>query len=119
MYKKIRNVFSFIAILLTVTFSNKLTAETYSANQLIPAEHWIYDAMYMIYNDQAEVFLMDSAPLSVNELRLSLSYIDYENLSDSAQKLYDRVNEYLDEKKLTFAIIRFLCDGYVTEKMNI
>lgn len=102
MYKKIRNVFSFIAILLTVTFSNKLAAETYSANQLIPAEHWIYDAMYMIYNDQAEVFLMDSAPLSVNELRLSLSYIDYEKLSDSAQKLYDRVNEYLDEKKLTF-----------------
>ena len=78
-----------------------LFAETYSSSQLIPAEHWIYDAMYMLYNESAEAWVMDSAPLSVGEIRQSLSYIDYENLSLSGQKTYDRINEYLDDKKFT------------------
>ena len=104
-YNKVsRKHFSFFSLFFIFLFlsTSNLYAETYSEVQLIPAEHWIYDAMYMIYNDQAEVFLMDSAPLAVNEIRQSLTYIDYEKLSASAQKLYDRVNEYLDEKKLTF-----------------
>ena len=82
-------------------FTAVISSETYSKNQLIPAEHWIYDAMYMIYNDSARVFVMDSAPLSVQEIKLFLYDIDYEKLSDSTKALYDRINEYLDEEKFT------------------
>lgn len=97
-FKKARILFILIFLLLPFTAHS----ETYGKNQLIPAEHWIYDAMYMIYNDSASVFVMDSAPLSVQEIRLFLSAVDYEDLNDSCKRLYDRMNEYLDEKKWTF-----------------
>ena len=97
MFKKKIIPFFFIFSIFTAT----LASETYSKNQLIPGEHWIYDAMYMIYNDSARVFVMDSAPLSVQEIKLFLFDIDYEKLSDSAKALYDRIIEYLDEKKIT------------------
>lgn len=93
-----------ISVAFLIVFSNtsKLAGETYSANQLIPAEHWIYDALYVLYGENASAFLLDTAPLSVNEIRQSITYIDYERLSDTGKKLYDRVIEYLDEKKLLF-----------------
>ena len=96
-YKKVTAV----CIIAFSALTLNLFAETYSSSQLIPAEHWIYDAMYMLYNESAEAWVMDSAPLSVGEIRQSLSYIDYENLSLSGQKTYDRINEYLDDKKFT------------------
>ena len=95
-----KNHFLFLLIFLLMPLT--AYSETYGKNQLIPAEHWIYDAMYSIYNDSARVFVMDSAPLSVQEIRLFLSAIEYEELSISCKKLYDRINEYLDEKKWTF-----------------
>lgn len=89
-------------IILIFTFLPEIFAETYSANQLIPAGHWLYDALYVMYGENSKAFLLDSVPLSVNEIRQSVKYIDYEKLSDSGKALYNRVNEYLDEKKLTF-----------------
>ena len=97
-FKKVRILFILIFLLLPLTANS----ETYGKNQLIPAEHWIYDALYMIYNDSASVFVMDSAPLSVQEIRLFLNAIEYESLSDSCKRLYDRINEFLDKKKWTF-----------------
>lgn len=95
-----KKVISTIVIVFSfVTFN--LFAESYSASQLIPAEHWIYDSLYMLYNESGEALVMDTAPLSVGEIRQSLSYIDYEKLSYSGQKIYDRINEYLGEKKFT------------------
>ena len=95
-----KKVISTIVIVFSfVTFN--LFAESYSASQLIPAEHWIYDSLYMLYNESGEALVMDTAPLSVGEIRQSLSYIDYEKLSYSGQKIYDRTHEYLGEKKFT------------------
>lgn len=91
----------FLCVIVLSIFITNTFAETYSSSQLIPAEHWIYDAMYMLYNESAEAWVMDSAPLSVGEIRQSLSYIDYEKLSLSGQKTYDRINEYLNDKKFT------------------
>lgn len=95
--KKLISIFFIFSI-----FAAILTSESYSKNQLIPAEHWIYDAIYSIYNDSGRVFVMDSAPLSVAEIRYFLSDVEYDFLSPSAKSLYDRINEYLDEKKWTF-----------------
>ena len=97
LYKKV----TAFCVLAFAVLTINVFAETYSSSQLIPAEHWIYDAMYMLYNESSEAWIMDSAPLSVGEIRQSLSYIDYEKLSDSGQKIYDRINEYLDDKKFT------------------
>ena len=42
-----KKVISTIVIVFSfVTFN--LFAESYSASQLIPAEHWIYDSLYML-----------------------------------------------------------------------
>lgn len=91
----------FVILFVFSVFTQKVTSETYNANQLIPAGHWIYDALYMIYNESGEAFLMDSAPLSVNEIKLCISYIDSENLSYSCQNLYDKITAFLEEKKFS------------------
>jgi len=96
--KKITSSFALLIAFLTVN----LYAESYSSSQLIPAEHWIYDGLYTLYNESAEAFVMDSAPLSVGEIKQCLTYIEYEKLSYSSQKIYDRINEYLNDKKFTF-----------------
>ena len=100
-YLKVFKKSLFTLVLSFIFFIANINAETYGANQLIPAEHWIYDALYMLYNENAEAFLMDSAPLSVNEIKQTLSYVDYEKLSYSGQKIYDRITEFLEEKKFT------------------
>ena len=83
-----KKVISTIVIVFSfVTFN--LFAESYSASQLIPAEHWIYDSLYMLYNESGEALVMDTAPLSVGEIRQSLSYIDYEKLSYTYNIYYE------------------------------
>ena len=96
-----RNIFLSVLIFIFLAVPAAF-AETYSANQLIPAGHWLYDALYELYGENSKAFLLDSAPLSVNEIRQSVDYIEYDRLSDSGKALYNRINEYLDEKKLTF-----------------
>ena len=77
-------------------------SESYSAQQLIPAGHWVYDALTMLNNSVRRTSFATNAPLSVAELRMYLELIPYERLSDSAKQLYDEVFSFLTEKKFTF-----------------
>lgn len=99
---KVRKIPKFFLSLFFISASAFAWAEVYSENQLIPAEHWIYDALYTLYNENASALIMDTAPLSVYEIKQSLNYVDYERLSDSGKLLYDRVEDYLFDKRSVF-----------------
>ena len=51
---------------------NLIFAETYSKQQLIPADHWIYDALYTLYMEEGRCSIADMAPLSVKEIEFYL-----------------------------------------------
>lgn len=74
----------------------------HSSQQLVPAGHWVYDAVSSLCLESKFLSIADNAPLSVLELKFYLSTIDYDNLSYEGKILYDRTLEYLNERK--FAI---------------
>ncbi len=79
-------------------FSSSLFCQVYSSNQLIPAGHWVYDAIFMLNNETKRTSFATNAPISAGELKMYLNLIPYEKLSESGQKLYDEVSEFLSSK---------------------
>ena len=79
-----------------------LFSEVYSSQQLIPAGHWIYDALSSICLESKFLSIADNAPLSVLELKFYLSTVDYDSLSYGGKLLYDKALAFLNERK--FAI---------------
>lgn len=51
---------SFKNFILYICFS-KLTSETYSSYELIPAGHWLYDAYFVLMAQEKKTSLMDCA----------------------------------------------------------
>ena len=94
---KIKRIAASAFICIFMSFS--ALAESYGSKQLIPAGHWIYDALFRLYTESATVFIADSAPLSVEAIRMHLDFLDYDSLSYSGKILYEKVNDYLNEKK--------------------
>lgn len=76
-------------------FSSSLFCQVYSSNQLIPAGHWVYDAIFMLNNETKRTSFATNAPISAGELKMYLNLIPYEKLSENGQKLYDEVSEFL------------------------
>ena len=74
-------------------------ADIYNSQQLIPAGHWIYDALKTLGNESRLASLYDNAPLSVGEIKFHFSEIDYDKLSESGKYLYSQVNDYLYENE--------------------
>lgn len=90
--KNLALVFSFLF------FSSSLFCQVYSSNQLIPAGHWVYDAIFMLNNETKRTSFATNAPISAGELKMYLNLIPYEKLSENGQKLYDEVSEFLSSK---------------------
>lgn len=80
------------------SFCPFLNAETYGTQQLIPAGHWVYDALFMLSNETRRTSFATNAPISVGELKMYLNLVPYEKLSDSGKNLYDKLSGYLGEK---------------------
>ena len=80
---------------------NLIFAETYSKQQLIPADHWIYDALYTLYMEEGRCSIADMAPLSVKEIEFYLHTVDYEHLSVSGKKLYENIESFFEEEKIS------------------
>lgn len=78
-----------------------LYSHSYRSKELIPADHWIYDAIYEIALENGSITLADTAPLSVEEISFYLSQYDYESLSDHGKNTYDRIYDYLDSEYYT------------------
>ncbi|AEE15748.1 hypothetical protein [Treponema brennaborense] len=70
--------------------------------QLVPAKHWIYDALSMLYSETASTSLTANAPLSIAELTMYFSEISYERLSSSGKELYRQVADFFDNRKDLF-----------------
>ena len=71
----------------------------YNKQQMIPAGHWIYDAIYCLSMESRQAPLADVAPLSVGELSMHFSAIDYESLSDSGKALYKKTQDFFEKRK--------------------
>lgn len=95
--KKLYKVF----ILLGLFIAFSVSAETYGDQQLLPVTSWVYDALYTLNAEQKRVTNADIGPCSVQELKLYFSLINYEELSDAGKDLYDRVQNFFDEKKFS------------------
>lgn len=96
---------AFVVILFSVMSACGLFSQVYSGQQLIKAGHWIYDALFMLYAENGRLTVADNAPLSVAELRLYFSNIDFESLSDSGREVYRQAQDFLysDAFKFSFS----------------
>ena len=96
-------VFCFF-ILVTSFFS-----QVYSSQEPIPANHWIYDALYRLNSERSAVSVLDNAPLTVQELYSNFELIDKDELSDAGKILYEKTEKFFEKKKynLDFDNIKF------------
>lgn len=68
-----------------------------NSQKLIPAGHWVYDAIAEIFLDAGEVsFATQSAPLSISELKSYLYEINFKSLSSYAKSQYNRVFDFFE-----------------------
>ena len=94
-----KKIFSLLALFfITVSFT---FSQTYGNKQLIPANHWIYDAIYTLSMEDKRITFADTAPLSVEELNSYLVNVNYDQLSENGKLLYGRINSFLTERYIT------------------
>lgn len=92
--KKIIIITSFVVISKLNIFS-----QIYNPQQLIPSQHWIYDAIYYLQLESKQISLLDNSPISVAELNMFLKSIDFYNLSSIGKDLYYKIQYYLSDSK--------------------
>lgn len=96
--KKIIIITSFVVI-----YNLKIYSQIYNPQQLIPANHWIYDAIYYLQLESKQISLLDNSPISVAEINMFLKSIDFYNLSSSGKDLYYKIQNYLYDSKSLFS----------------
>lgn len=93
---KIKNALSFLAIFfLSFMFYAK---NIYGSQQLIYSDDWVLEALEQVFSEQKISPLINSAPLTVAEIKLQLEKIDFEKLSSWSKNLYAEISGYLDSK---------------------
>ncbi len=81
---------------------SRVTSETYSSFELIPAGHWLYDAYFVLMAQEKTTSLMDDSPVTVGEFEQNFYKINYDELSDSGKNIYSKIKDFLNEKKFCF-----------------
>ena len=71
-----------------------LFASPHAKQDLVPAGHWIYDALTALSMEEGHVSLADQAPISVAEVDTLLADVNYENLSEAGKAWYDKILEW-------------------------
>lgn len=79
-------------------FEFSVSSQIVSDMQVIQADHWIYDALNILCAETKTVPLSGNAPLNVAEIKMTLSQIDEEKLSENGMELFEKAWEYLKEK---------------------
>ncbi|MBR1715217.1 MAG: hypothetical protein IJ717_09780 [Treponema sp.] len=72
------------------------------AQELIESGHWVYDAFKEVSLECGLVNFADSTPISIQQLKLYMSEIDEEKLSESGKRQLERINSYIAESNLSF-----------------
>ncbi len=83
-------------------FPVKFARTARGAQELVPAGHWVYDAITAISLESGIVNFADCAPLSIQEIKIYLAEIDYDSLSEAGQSQYDRIFDYFNERTFAF-----------------
>lgn len=111
-------------ILLNLCFVFYGFSKTYGNQELIQAGHWVYDALQVLNSEQKKASFAVNAPLSVGELKLYFSDVDYDKLSDGSKKLYDKIQSFLYDSSFKinfkggFAIINLEGNPTLSYKTN-
>jgi len=79
-----------------------IVANPYSAQKLIPANHWIYDSLTTLELESAITTFSDEAPLSIEQIKSFLNEIDYDSLSNSGKSQYDKITSYFKENEFSY-----------------
>lgn len=94
-----KNIFKMCAICAPFFFCAGVFAR--GNQELVESGNWIYSALGEISAEQKTANFSDSGPLSIAELRMYMSEIDYSALSEPSKALYDCVVSYFDETPLS------------------
>lgn len=101
---KIRVPIFFIISFLLLAFNSPLFSQRYNSqsnsinsSQILPAEHWIYDALKTLGMEEKQVCFNENSMMTVSELKFYFEELDEEPLSDSGKKLYEEVENFLYE----------------------
>ena len=89
-------------ILLFIFCSPCIFPNIYGAQQLIPAGHWLYDALFRLNSEAGHISFGTDAPLTAAELKMYFDEIPYERLSDTGKRLYDESYEYFKKRVFAF-----------------
>ena len=73
------------------------------AQELVRSGHWVYDAVTAITLEAGIRNFADCAPLTISEIKSYLSEIDYDSLSASGKKQWNRIQSYFDETNISFS----------------
>ncbi len=94
----------FLLVVIFAVFDCALffSASRRGAQELIPSGHWVYDSLMALSLESKMINFADAAPLTIQEIKLYLSEIDYDSLSDSGRADYDSIISYLNEKNFSF-----------------
>ncbi|MCR4953465.1 MAG: hypothetical protein K6A43_05260, partial [Treponema sp.] len=84
-------------------FLDSLSAKSSNNTQVIKSGHWVYDALYSISSESKCSYFLSNQPLSVGELKFYLKNIPYEELSESGQRTYDKIQAFLTKNDDFFA----------------
>lgn len=70
--------------------------------EFIPAGHWIYDNLTEVMLENGITHFYDNTPLTVQQIKVMLLEIDYENLSAAGKTAFDSINNYFSENNWGF-----------------
>lgn len=83
--------------LLFVLFAFSLFAQSNKDTQLIQSGHWIYNDLYVVSSEAKKSYFIDNQPLTIGEIKFYFSEVEYEALSPSGKKLYEKISSFLNK----------------------
>ena len=97
--------------------SINLHAAGRKAQELVKAGSWVYDAFASLSIESGLVDFTDQAPLSVQELKLYLSEINYDQLSVAGKVQYKKLAAYFDDGR--FSVGSDIVSASVEPEVNV
>ena len=99
---------SLICFFLLINFI--VYAQVTSDAQLIRTGHWIYDDLSTLAAESKKGNFSTNTPVTAGELKLYFKNYERENLTDSGKIVYDRIENFLYNKKNIFPNKYFMTD---------
>ena len=89
--------------LLFFIFIGSCFAINLGSQTVIPATHWIYDDLNLLCLESGVSSFAVSAPRTIDELRLYLNEINFDELSNPGKKMYKKIQNFFEKQCLGFS----------------